>query len=87
MIPGPNWMLNPEIPLLYRTVSLYHAVWPLLLLWCLTRVGYDRRAFGTAALLAVLLVAAGRLAPASMNVNCAHDLLGRSWRPWWCSSR
>lgn len=83
LIPGPNWMLNPEIALLYRIVSLYHAVWPLLLLWCLARLGYDRRAFGIAALLAAVLVAAGRLAPAAMNVNCAHDLLGRSWQPGW----
>jgi hypothetical protein len=83
LVPGNTWMLNPEVPLFFRTVSLYHVVWPLLLLWCLSRVGYDRRALAWQGLIAVAALSVGRLAPAAMNVNCAHDLFGHSWRPAW----
>jgi len=38
------YMFDPEIPLLIRALSLYHLVLPLLLLWLVWRLGYDRRA-------------------------------------------
>jgi len=41
---GTAYMFDPEIPLLIRGLSLYHLALPLLLLWLLYRLGYDRRA-------------------------------------------
>lgn len=76
-----GWMLNPEIQLLHRGVSLYHAVWPFLLLWCLWRIGYDRRALPLQAVISAVVLSASRLAPSAMNLNCAHDLAGKSWQP------
>jgi hypothetical protein len=39
------YMFDPGIPLFIRGLSGFHIVLPLLLLWILHRVGYDRRAF------------------------------------------
>jgi hypothetical protein len=39
------YMFDPKIPLFIRGLSCFHIILPLLLLWALHRVGYDRRAF------------------------------------------
>lgn len=39
------YMFDPNIPLFIRRLSGFHIVLPLLLLWALHRLGYDRRAF------------------------------------------
>src|SRR4029453_8965402 len=39
------YMFDPKIPWLTRTLSCFHIVLPLLLLWIVHRLGYDRRAF------------------------------------------
>jgi hypothetical protein len=75
-----GWMLNPEIRLFYKGVSLYHAVWPFLLLWCVWRVGYDRRALWLQSVLTVFVVSASRLAPSELNLNGAYQA-GWSWQP------
>jgi hypothetical protein len=40
-----HYMFRPEIPLVIRTLSLYHAWLPFLLLWLVGRLGYDGRAW------------------------------------------
>jgi hypothetical protein len=42
---GTAYMFNAETPLLPRALSLYHLLLPVLLLWAMQRLGYDRRAF------------------------------------------
>jgi len=39
-----GYMFDPKLPLFLRGLSLFHGWIPLLLLWLLTRLGYDRRA-------------------------------------------
>jgi hypothetical protein len=39
------YMFDPKIPLFIRSLSCFHIVLPLLLLWMLHRLGYDQRAF------------------------------------------
>jgi hypothetical protein len=53
-----HYMFNEKIPLFVRGLSSFHAWLPFLLLWLLTRVGYDRRALRAqlAVTFAVLLV-------------------------------
>jgi hypothetical protein len=48
---GTAYMFDPEIPLLIRGLSLYHVALPVLLLWLLYRLGYDRRALAAQTLL------------------------------------
>jgi hypothetical protein len=38
-----HYMFRTEIPLVIRTLSLYHAWLPFLLLWLVWKLGYDRR--------------------------------------------
>lgn len=43
LIGGTEYMFDSGIPLPVRLVSLFHVVTPLLLLWAIWRLGYDRR--------------------------------------------
>ena len=40
-----DYMFNRKISRKIRAISLFHIVFPVLLLWMLSRLGYDRRAF------------------------------------------
>jgi len=50
------YMFDPKIPLFIRLLSLFHIALPLLLLWTLHRLGYDRRAFVAQTILAVVVL-------------------------------
>lgn len=52
------YMLDASIPLFLRALSLFHGWLPFVLLWLLSRLGYDRRAFAIQSVIgtAVLLV-------------------------------
>src|SRR5437667_4843945 len=51
-----NYMFDRNIPLLTRGLSLFHGWLPLLLVWLLGRVGYDKRALPAWTILAAALV-------------------------------
>ena len=53
-----SYMLNESIPLYLRGLSLFHGWLPFLLLWLVSRLGYDRRALvlQSAAAIAILLI-------------------------------
>jgi hypothetical protein len=42
-IGGTEYMFDPGVPLLARMLGLFHVVTPPLLLWAISRLGYDRR--------------------------------------------
>jgi hypothetical protein len=50
------YMFDPKIPLFVRGLSSFHGWLPLLLVWGVWRVGYDRRAVKAQTLLAVVLL-------------------------------
>ena len=50
------YMFDPKIPLFIRALSSFHIGLPLLLLWTLHRLGYDRRAFFYQTILALLVL-------------------------------
>ena len=58
LIGAAAYMFDPKIPLFVRGLSSFHGWLPLLLLWAVWRLGYDRRAFPaqTACALVVLTV-------------------------------
>ncbi len=43
VIGGTEYMFDPHIPMAIRLASLFHVVTPILLLWAILRVGYDKR--------------------------------------------
>jgi hypothetical protein len=53
-----GYMFNPRYPLYARGLSLFHGWLPILMLWMMRRLGYDRRALAATTLLswAILLV-------------------------------
>ena len=51
-----GYMFDPNLPLFTRGLSFFHGWLPLVLIWLLTRVGYDKRAFPAWSVLATALV-------------------------------
>lgn len=83
LIGGTEYMWDPRWPLAVRAMSLFHLAWPVLLMWSLRRVGYDRRALPVQSLIAAALLLASRLLPAEVNINFAYrdPFFGRQWGP------
>jgi hypothetical protein len=77
------YMWDPQYPLFTRTLSLYHVAWPILLVACLRRVGYDPRGYLLQGALAVVFVLLSRLAGPAANINFAFTdpLFHRSLGP------
>jgi hypothetical protein len=51
-----DYMHDPSLPLFVRGLSLFHGWMPILLLGCLARVGYDRRAFPAQVVVGITLL-------------------------------
>lgn len=83
LIGGTEYMWDAAYPWWLRGLSLFHVALPIVLVWSVRRVGYDRRAPAVQiALAAVVLVASRALGPAE-NANFAFTdpLFGRAWGP------
>jgi hypothetical protein len=51
-----RYMLDSNIPLFLRALSLFHGWLPFVLLWLLSRLGYDRRALGRQSVVAIVVL-------------------------------
>ena len=51
-----DYMFDPNLPIFTRGLSLFHGWLPLLLVWLLSRLGYDTRALPAWAALAMVLI-------------------------------
>lgn len=82
-----GYMFDPARPLYLRSLSLFHLVVPVLLLWAVRRFGYDRRGLTLQTALTVLLLPATYLVTEPVhNVNWLWQLFERpaplpGW--WW----
>lgn len=66
------YMWEPKYPLFTRLLSTYHVFWPILVLYCVFRKGYDRRGWPLQTAIAAAGVIVARLAtPPEENVNFA----------------
>jgi hypothetical protein len=83
LIGGTEYMWDARFPLWVRLLSVFHALWPVLLVWALRRVGYDRRGWLLQSAIAAVLLALSRLAQPALNINFAYrdPLFGRAWGP------
>jgi hypothetical protein len=50
-----GYMLDSNIPLFLRALSLFHGWLPFVLLWLVLRLGYDRRALGAQSVVAIVV--------------------------------
>jgi hypothetical protein len=73
-IGGTEFMFDPHLPLLVRTLSLFHVVTPLLLLWAVGRLGYDARALKVATISCWVLVPINYFWRPEHNVNWARGI-------------
>jgi hypothetical protein len=80
-----GYMLDSSIPLFLRALSLFHGWLPFVLLWLLSRLGYDRRALGIQSVVAIAVLLISYLfAPApppsanhpnwAVNINYVYGL-------------
>ena len=75
LLGGTEYMFEPRFPLWVRLLSLFHLVLPILLLWALRRVGYDRRALALQSAVGLFFVAAARVVGPEVNVNYSWPTL------------
>lgn len=80
-----GYMANPEIPLVARIFSLYHSVIPILLIFGVRRLGYDRRGLWLqVAITTVLLPVTLAVSPPEWNINWVWGPgFVQSWMPPW----
>lgn len=71
LIGGTEYLFDPSHALWVRLLSLFHLALPVLLLWALHRLGYDRRGFPLQLAIALPAFIASRFAPAAQNINYA----------------
>jgi hypothetical protein len=81
-----NWtvyMFRPEVPLIIRALSLFHAWFPFLLLWAVWRLGYDGRGWVAQSVLAwvVLPICYCCTAP-RRGINGAFGMGGEHLQEW-----
>lgn len=78
-----DYMFEESIPGPVRALSLFHVWLPVVLVWLVWRLGYDRRALAVQIVLGtVLLVASRFLTARNENVNWVHRWGGvTGWRP------
>lgn len=83
LVGGTEYMWDPQYPLWVRLLSLFHVFLPVLLVWSLRRVGYDRRGWLVQSAIAAVALAISRLFQPALNLNYAYrdPLFGRSWGP------
>ena len=83
LIGGTDYMWDARYPLWVRLLSSFHVGLPLVLLWTVRRVGYDKRALGLQAAIAGVLLIVSRFLSAEINMNYAYrdPVFLRAWGP------
>lgn len=77
-IGGTEYMWDEKIPLWIRAISLFHVAVPVLLLFLLRRLGYDRRAFPAQTALAwIVLPVCYFFTSPVLNLNWVFGLFGK----------
>jgi hypothetical protein len=71
LIGGTEYLFDPKVALWVRLLSLSHIFLPVLLLWVLWRMGYDRRAWILQSAIALAAFVACRFTNPAKNMNFA----------------
>lgn len=71
-IGGTEFMFDPHIPVAIRLASLFHIAAPLLLLWAVLRIGYDKRGWKFQSVTAWIIVPINYLWRPEDDVNWAR---------------
>ena len=81
LLGGEEYMFDSHYSLFVRLLSLFHAAIPVLLLWTLWRIGYDRRAWLLQSAIALAVFIASRFTDPVLNMNYtfADPFFHRQW--------
>jgi hypothetical protein len=71
---GTEYMFDPAIPVFVRALGLYHIVVPVLLLWAVQRLGYNRGAWKWPNVLMAIVVPINFFWRPEANVNFARGI-------------
>ena len=83
LVGGTEYMWDTRFPAWARLLSTFHVGLPLVLLWAMRKVGYDRRALALQAAIAAGLFIVSRFLSPELNMNYAYrdPLWHRAWGP------
>jgi hypothetical protein len=83
LLGGTEYMWETKYPLWVRLLSLFHLFLPVVLLWALRQLGYDRRALTAQSVLGLALITAARALGPAVNVNYSWQdpFFHRAWGP------
>lgn len=83
LVGGTEYMWDARFPLWVRLLSLFHVFLPVLLVWSLRRVGYDRRGWLLQSATTAVLLLLSRVFAPGLNINYAYldPIFRRSWGP------
>jgi hypothetical protein len=83
LIGGTEYLFDSTTPLGARLLSLFHIILPFILLWSLSRLGYDRRAWKLQSAILLPVLIASRFVTPGQNLNFAvkDPFLHRSYGP------
>jgi hypothetical protein len=78
-----DYLFDPQYPLWVRLLTLFHVAMPILLLWALHRIGYDRRGWALQCAIALGAFVAARFTSPALNINYAFTdpFIHRVWGP------
>jgi len=72
LIGGTEYMWDNRFPLFMRLLSLFHLFLPVLQVWALSRVGYERRALRLQVLIAGIVLTTSYFVRSDLNLNFAR---------------
>ncbi|HKV06161.1 MAG TPA: hypothetical protein VJO53_13780 [Candidatus Acidoferrales bacterium] len=83
LIGGTEYLFDASYPLWIRLLTLFHIAMPVLLLWALQRIGYDRRGWALQCAIALPAFVAARFTSPAVNINYAFTdpFVHRAWGP------
>jgi hypothetical protein len=83
LVGGTEYMWDERYALWIRLLSTFHLGLPLMLLWAMWKMGYDRRALALQSVIAAVLLIFSRFLSPALNMNYAFrdPLFHRAWGP------
>lgn len=83
LLGGAEYLWDVHHPLWIRMLSLFHVAMPLVVLWAVYRLGYDRRGLPLQVGIALVGFIASRFTPRVLNINYAFadPFFHRAWGP------
>jgi hypothetical protein len=83
LLGGADYLFDAKYPLWVRLLTLFHVAMPVLLLWALSRTGYDRRGWPLQSAIALVAFIAARFTSPLENINYAFSdpFIHRAWGP------